>query len=120
MFIWFVWFPQGSRQYVSRWSVWRPPEISSGPPTPVRWASRCLVSEGLDPSCSLCACFSLMSIQINVPAALCSSGLWPDGSDGTDINAVCRTNDKSLLVTGDDFGKVHLFSYPCSQFRVRY
>uniref|UniRef100_A0A665VTZ1 Uncharacterized protein n=1 Tax=Echeneis naucrates TaxID=173247 RepID=A0A665VTZ1_ECHNA len=45
-------------------------------------------------------------------------GLWPDGSDGTDINAVCRSHDKSLLVTGDDFGKVHLFSYPCSQFRA--
>uniref|UniRef100_A0A672IFP0 Uncharacterized protein n=1 Tax=Salarias fasciatus TaxID=181472 RepID=A0A672IFP0_SALFA len=45
-------------------------------------------------------------------------GLWPDGSDGTDINAVSRSNDKSLLVTGDDFGKVHLFSYPCSQFRA--
>ncbi|XP_067336877.1 echinoderm microtubule-associated protein-like 1 isoform X5 [Channa argus] len=45
-------------------------------------------------------------------------GLWPDGSDGTDINAVCRSNDRSLLVTGDDFGKVHLFSYPCSQFRA--
>ncbi|XP_070697901.1 echinoderm microtubule-associated protein-like 1 isoform X6 [Pempheris klunzingeri] len=45
-------------------------------------------------------------------------GLWPDGSDGTDINAVCRSNDKSLMVTGDDFGKVHLFSYPCSQFRA--
>ncbi|XP_032355366.1 echinoderm microtubule-associated protein-like 1 isoform X5 [Etheostoma spectabile] len=45
-------------------------------------------------------------------------GLWPDGSDGTDINAVCRSSDKSLLVTGDDFGKVHLFSFPCSQFRA--
>ncbi|XP_016531422.1 echinoderm microtubule-associated protein-like 1 isoform X2 [Poecilia formosa] len=45
-------------------------------------------------------------------------GLWPDGSDGTDINAACASNDKSLLVTGDDFGKVHLFSYPCSQFRA--
>uniref|UniRef100_A0A8C9YR46 EMAP like 1 n=1 Tax=Sander lucioperca TaxID=283035 RepID=A0A8C9YR46_SANLU len=45
-------------------------------------------------------------------------GLWPDGSDGTDVNAVCRSSDKSLLVTGDDFGKVHLFSYPCSQFRA--
>lgn len=51
------------------------------------------------------------------PSAL-SSGLWPDGSDGTDVNAVCRSHDKSLLVTGDDFGKVHLFSYPCSQSRV--
>uniref|UniRef100_A0A4W5LB23 Uncharacterized protein n=1 Tax=Hucho hucho TaxID=62062 RepID=A0A4W5LB23_9TELE len=46
-------------------------------------------------------------------------GLWPDGSDGTDINAVSRSNEKRLLVTGDDFGKVHLFSFPCSQFRVR-
>uniref|UniRef100_A0A7N6A206 HELP domain-containing protein n=1 Tax=Anabas testudineus TaxID=64144 RepID=A0A7N6A206_ANATE len=45
-------------------------------------------------------------------------GLWPDGSDGTDVNGVSRSNDKSLLVTGDDFGKVHLFSYPCSQFRA--
>lgn len=45
-------------------------------------------------------------------------GLWPEGSDGTDINAVCRSNEKRLLVTGDDFGKVHLFAYPCSQFRA--
>uniref|UniRef100_A0A8C5A6E3 EMAP like 1 n=1 Tax=Gadus morhua TaxID=8049 RepID=A0A8C5A6E3_GADMO len=45
-------------------------------------------------------------------------GLWPDGSDGTDINAVCSSNEKSLLATGDDFGKVHLFSFPCSQFRA--
>ncbi|XP_072545781.1 echinoderm microtubule-associated protein-like 1 isoform X3 [Salminus brasiliensis] len=45
-------------------------------------------------------------------------GLWPDGSDGTDINAVCRSNEKRLLTTGDDFGKVHLFSFPCSQSRA--
>uniref|UniRef100_A0A671N825 Echinoderm microtubule-associated protein-like 1 n=1 Tax=Sinocyclocheilus anshuiensis TaxID=1608454 RepID=A0A671N825_9TELE len=45
-------------------------------------------------------------------------GLWPDGSDGTDINAVCSSNAKRLLVTGDDFGKVHLFSFPCSQSRA--
>ncbi|XP_005990360.1 echinoderm microtubule-associated protein-like 1 isoform X3 [Latimeria chalumnae] len=45
-------------------------------------------------------------------------GVWPEGSDGTDINAVCRSQGKKLLSTGDDFGKVHLFSYPCSQFRA--
>lgn len=75
----------------------------------------------LPPSFSLpsgvCVFLSLMLISPASP--LPSSGLWPDGSDGTDINAVCRSNDKSLLVTGDDFGKVHLFTYPCSQFRVR-
>ncbi|XP_022528248.2 echinoderm microtubule-associated protein-like 1 isoform X5 [Astyanax mexicanus] len=45
-------------------------------------------------------------------------GLWPDGSDGTDVNAVCRSNETRLLATGDDFGKVHLFSFPCSQSRA--
>uniref|UniRef100_A0A4W5RED3 EMAP like 2 n=1 Tax=Hucho hucho TaxID=62062 RepID=A0A4W5RED3_9TELE len=45
-------------------------------------------------------------------------GVWPDGADGTDINAVCRSNDSSLLASADDFGKVHLFSNPCSQPRA--
>lgn len=45
-------------------------------------------------------------------------GIWPDGADGTDINAVCRSHDGSLLASADDFGKVHLFSYPCSQPRA--
>ncbi|XP_029900216.1 echinoderm microtubule-associated protein-like 1 isoform X5 [Myripristis murdjan] len=72
-------------------------------------------------------CKQVVSVETtrDIPWATCTCtlafqvfGLWPDGSDGTDINAVCRSNDKSLLVTGDDFGKVHLFSYPCSQFRA--
>lgn len=46
------------------------------------------------------------------------SGIWPDGADGTDINAVCRSHDGSLLASADDFGKVHLFSFPCSHPRV--
>ncbi|XP_044127436.1 echinoderm microtubule-associated protein-like 1 isoform X6 [Bufo gargarizans] len=45
-------------------------------------------------------------------------GVWPEGSDGTDLNAICRSTDQKLLATGDDFGKVHLFSYPCSQSRT--
>ncbi|XP_041730821.1 echinoderm microtubule-associated protein-like 2 isoform X1 [Coregonus clupeaformis] len=45
-------------------------------------------------------------------------GVWPDGADGTDINAVCRSHDSSLLASADDFGKVRLFSNPCSQPRA--
>ncbi|XP_051899976.1 echinoderm microtubule-associated protein-like 2 isoform X1 [Pristis pectinata] len=45
-------------------------------------------------------------------------GIWPEGADGTDINAVCRSTDDQLLATADDFGKVNLFSYPCSQPRA--
>uniref|UniRef100_A0A672IH74 Echinoderm microtubule-associated protein-like 2 n=1 Tax=Salarias fasciatus TaxID=181472 RepID=A0A672IH74_SALFA len=45
-------------------------------------------------------------------------GIWPDGADGTDINAVCRSHDGALLASADDFGKVHLFSFPCSQPRA--
>ncbi|XP_047248024.1 echinoderm microtubule-associated protein-like 2 isoform X2 [Girardinichthys multiradiatus] len=46
-------------------------------------------------------------------------GIWPDGADGTDINAVCRSHEGSLLASADDFGKVHLFSFPCSQPRAQ-
>uniref|UniRef100_A0A8C8SV38 EMAP like 2 n=1 Tax=Pelusios castaneus TaxID=367368 RepID=A0A8C8SV38_9SAUR len=42
-------------------------------------------------------------------------GIWPENADGTDINAVCRSHNGKLLVSADDFGKVHLFSYPCCQ-----
>ncbi|KTG41402.1 hypothetical protein cypCar_00000837 [Cyprinus carpio] len=45
-------------------------------------------------------------------------GIWPEGADGTDINALCRSHDKNLLASADDFGKVHLFSNPCSQPRA--
>ncbi|XP_062872674.1 echinoderm microtubule-associated protein-like 2 isoform X2 [Trichomycterus rosablanca] len=45
-------------------------------------------------------------------------GIWPDGADGTDINAVCRSNNRSVLASADDFGKVRLFSNPCSQSRA--
>uniref|UniRef100_A0A8C2YIE2 EMAP like 2 n=1 Tax=Chinchilla lanigera TaxID=34839 RepID=A0A8C2YIE2_CHILA len=45
-------------------------------------------------------------------------GIWSEGVDGTDINAVARSHDGRLLASADDFGKVHLFSYPCCQPRA--
>lgn len=45
-------------------------------------------------------------------------GVWPEYADGTDINAVCRNAEASLLASGDDFGKVKLFLYPATQPKV--
>ncbi|XP_078284140.1 echinoderm microtubule-associated protein-like 3 isoform X2 [Rhinoraja longicauda] len=42
-------------------------------------------------------------------------GVWPDGSDGTDINALCRSHNERVVAVADDFCKVHLFQYPCSK-----
>jgi WD40 repeat protein len=39
-------------------------------------------------------------------------GIWP-GLDYTDVNAVDRSRNGLLLATGDDFGQVKLFKYPC-------
>ncbi|KAM6916570.1 echinoderm microtubule-associated protein-like 4 [Xenentodon cancila] len=41
-------------------------------------------------------------------------GVWPEGSDGTDINALMRSHNRKVIALADDFCKVHLFSYPCS------
>ncbi|XP_015114329.1 echinoderm microtubule-associated protein-like 2 isoform X5 [Diachasma alloeum] len=42
-------------------------------------------------------------------------GIWPEGADGTDVNNCARSSDGKLLATGDDFGKVKLFSHPACQ-----
>ena len=52
------------------------------------------------------------------PPLILPTGIWSEGADGTDINAVARSHDGKLLASADDFGKVHLFSYPCCQPRV--
>ncbi|KAI1229734.1 hypothetical protein IHE44_0010921, partial [Lamprotornis superbus] len=44
-----------------------------------------------------------------------SSGVWPDGSDGTDINSLCRSHHERVVAVADDFCKVHLFQYPCAR-----
>uniref|UniRef100_A0A8C9ZJB1 EMAP like 3 n=1 Tax=Sander lucioperca TaxID=283035 RepID=A0A8C9ZJB1_SANLU len=40
-------------------------------------------------------------------------GVWMEGSDGTDINALCRSHSERVVAVADDFCKVHLFQYPC-------
>ena len=40
-------------------------------------------------------------------------GIWPPCADGTDVNAVARSNSNALVATADDFGKVKLLRYPC-------
>ncbi|CAD8200325.1 unnamed protein product [Paramecium octaurelia] len=40
-------------------------------------------------------------------------GIWPDCSDGDDVNATDRSKDGKCLVSCDDFGKIKLFKYPC-------
>ncbi|XP_075239148.1 echinoderm microtubule-associated protein-like 2 isoform X2 [Convolutriloba macropyga] len=40
-------------------------------------------------------------------------GIWPEGADGTDINSCDTSADYNFVASGDDFGKVKLFNYPC-------
>ncbi|XP_017783168.1 PREDICTED: echinoderm microtubule-associated protein-like 2 isoform X2 [Nicrophorus vespilloides] len=42
-------------------------------------------------------------------------GIWPENADGTDVNACCTNSVDTLMATGDDFGKIKLYSYPVSQ-----
>jgi len=39
-------------------------------------------------------------------------GIYP-GVDFTDVNSVERSHNKTLIATGDDFGRVNIFKYPC-------
>lgn len=49
---------------------------------------------------------------------LCLPGVWPEGSDGTDINALIRSHNRKVIALADDFCKVHLFQYPCARPKV--
>jgi len=39
-------------------------------------------------------------------------GVWPQETDGTEINSVDRSHDGSVLATSDNFGRVKLYRYP--------
>ena len=43
-------------------------------------------------------------------------GIYETGWDGTDVNIAAKNgvgHEAKLIATGDDFGKVNLFRYPC-------
>lgn len=39
-------------------------------------------------------------------------GILPFYSDGTDVNAACRSHNRKLIATGDDYSRVKLFKCP--------
>lgn len=41
------------------------------------------------------------------------SGIWPKYTEVIDINSVDANYNSSVLVSGDDFGLVKLFKFPC-------
>ena len=43
----------------------------------------------------------------------CVMGIWPDFSDGTDVNGVSVSKEGNVVATADDFGGVKLFNFPC-------
>ena len=45
-------------------------------------------------------------------------GVWPETIDGTDLNCCAKSNGQKLVATGDDFGKIKLYSYPVTQPKV--
>ena len=49
-----------------------------------------------------------------------AAGIWPSGADGTDVNACSVSHKLNLIATADDFGKVNLYKYPCSQPHVSF
>jgi len=47
-------------------------------------------------------------------------GVWPETIDGTDLNCCAKSNDQKLIATGDDFGKIKLYTYPVTQPKSLY
>ena len=47
-------------------------------------------------------------------------GIWPPESTGYVVNYTCRSQNKKILATGDDFSQVKLFKYPCVVEKAKY
>jgi len=48
------------------------------------------------------------------------TGIWPPCADGSDINAVERSEDGTVIATADDFSKVKLFRFPCPAEKAKF
>ena len=42
-------------------------------------------------------------------------GIWPENSKNADVNCSHLSNLGNALATGDDFGFVKLFNFPCPE-----
>jgi len=42
-----------------------------------------------------------------------TEGIYPKGTDGTHVNGVAANADRTIISTGDDYGLVNLFRFPC-------
>ena len=47
------------------------------------------------------------------------SGIWPETVDGIDLTTGCKNVSNTLFVSGDDFGKIKVYSYPVCWPKVR-
>lgn len=45
-------------------------------------------------------------------------GVWAETNESTDIKVCARSNNRNLLVTGDDMGNLKLFSSPAIHLKV--
>lgn len=116
-------FSQGTlQQGVNCWGIALRAKTESGPPIPVCWASTSWVRKWnvFYPFMGCDFVLRLHSDIKNLSWLCCCAapGVWLEGSDGTDINALCRSHSERMVAVADDFCKVHLFQYPCPKPKV--
>ncbi|OAF70064.1 hypothetical protein A3Q56_02173 [Intoshia linei] len=46
----------------------------------------------------------------------CVNGIWPSEKRNSDINIACVSNSTNNVITGDDFGFLKLFNFPCEKY----
>lgn len=64
----------------------------------------------MKPCCLEMACPFLLSILGHEVL-----GIWPRSADKADVICACVSHGGMNIVTGDDFGLVKLFDFPCTE-----